>query len=102
MAPDAALKSVQVRIQGRVQGVWFRGWTVQEASRLRLSGWVRNCADGSVEAVFCGATKTVDLMLSMCWDGPTHAQVSSVADQPCDPPPPGFRHLVRPEQCLSH
>ena len=44
--------SVRVRIVGRVQGVGNRGWTVQTAVILGLSGWVRKSRDGSVEAVF--------------------------------------------------
>ena len=51
--------TVRVRISGRVQGVWYRGWTVDEARRLGLSGWVRNRRDGSVEAVFSGPEHVV-------------------------------------------
>ena len=43
-----------VRIRGKVQGVWYRAWTVQEATRRGLRGWVRNRRDGSVEAFFAG------------------------------------------------
>jgi len=39
-----------VRIRGKVQGVWYRAWTVEEATRRGLRGWVRNRRDGSVEA----------------------------------------------------
>ena len=46
--------TIRVRITGRVQGVWYRGWTVDQARHLRLAGWVRNRLDGSVEAVFSG------------------------------------------------
>ena len=48
------MKSVHVSIEGRAQGVWYRAWTVEQAEKRSLSGWVRNRRDGSVEAVFSG------------------------------------------------
>ena len=72
---DAA---VRVRITGRVQGVWYRGWTVGEAQARSLSGWVRNRADGSVEAVFAGERESVDDMVEACRRGPPAARVTGV------------------------
>ncbi|MEI6556912.1 MAG: acylphosphatase [Rhodospirillaceae bacterium] len=69
------MEAVRVRITGRVQGVWYRGWTVQQASRLGLSGWVRNRADGSVEAVFAGPAAAVEAMVAACRTGPPAAGV---------------------------
>lgn len=80
------MKSVRVRIEGRVQGVWYRGWTVQQAQRRGLSGWVRNRRDGSVEAVFSGAAEQVDDMLKACHGGPPAAEVTRIAAEPCPPP----------------
>jgi Acylphosphatases len=71
-------KTVRVRIEGRVQGVWYRGWTVREASERGLAGWVRNRSDGSVEAVFSGPKPAVDAMLEACWEGPPAARVTRV------------------------
>jgi acylphosphatase len=68
-------KTVQVMIKGRVQGVWYRGWTVEQASAHGLSGWVRNRADGSVEAVFSGPPERVDDMVEACRRGPPSARV---------------------------
>ena len=88
------MKRVRVVISGRVQGVWFRAWTTQEASARGLDGWVRNRRDGTVEAVFSGPVETVDAMTALCWNGPPAAHVETVetfAD--ADPVEPGFRQL---------
>ena len=83
-----------VRIEGRVQGVWFRGWTVDEATRLKLDGWVRNRRDGSVEALFAGRAQAVDQMVAACRRGPPAASVDEVSVSPADPPAQaGFREL---------
>ena len=71
-------RAVHVYIEGRVQGVWFRGWTKQEASRLNLRGWVRNLRDDRVEATFAGSSEIVDQMLKLCWLGPPLARVDQV------------------------
>ena len=75
----AETRSVQVRIAGRVQGVSFRVWTERRANALGLSGWVRNLADGDVEAVFSGPAEAVDAMLAACREGPRLARVEKVA-----------------------
>ncbi len=61
-----------------MQGVWFRGWTLEEARRRGLVGWVRNRLDGSVEALFSGAQEKVEAMIALCHQGPGAASVSSV------------------------
>ena len=71
-------KAVLVRIIGRVQGVFFRAWTVQEARAHGLDGWVRNRRDGSVEALFSGSAEKVDAMLAACHAGPPAANVTGV------------------------
>ena len=86
--------AVCVRIEGRVQGVWYRGWTEDRAAALGLSGWVRNRRDGSVEAVFSGPAEIVRAMVDECRRGPPAARVSRVVEEPCaEPVPPGFRTL---------
>lgn len=88
------VRTVLVRIEGRVQGVWFRGWTVQQAMRRGLAGWVRNRSDGSVEALFSGPEPQVDAMLAACREGPPSARVVNVTLRPADPPErPGFHPL---------
>lgn len=70
--------AVTVRLRGRVQGVWYRAWTVEEASRHGLRGWVRNRRDGSVEALFCGPTAAVREMIEACRSGPPYARVEAL------------------------
>ena len=94
MTDTGTRKAVAVRIEGRVQGVWYRGWTVDEAAARGLDGWVRNRSDGSVEALFAGPEQDVDAMVAACWDGPSAAKVSDVKTQPADvPDEPGFHPL---------
>ena len=86
--------SVRVRIEGRVQGVWYRAWTLREAAARGIDGWVRNRADGSVEALFSGPAAAVDEMVAQCRQGPPSAVVTSVTATPAGPPAtPGFRQL---------
>ena len=73
-----SIKSVRLRIEGRVQGIWYRGWTVDQARALNIDGWVRNKADGSVVAVLSGAQDNVDAMTKVCHDGPPMARVDSI------------------------
>lgn len=68
----------RLRITGRVQGVWYRAWTAEQAQALGLSGFVRNRKDGSVEAVFKGPADAVQAMISKCHDGPPSAQVTDI------------------------
>jgi len=87
-------KSIRVVIEGRVQGVWFRGWTIQEASTRNLDGWVRNRTDGAVEALFSGPGIDVDAMILACHQGPSSARVDSVSQHPAEAPEErGFRSL---------
>lgn len=73
-----SIKSVRVRIEGQVQGVWFRAWAIEQAEARGLNGWVRNRHDGSVEAVFSGPPGEVDEILDACWSGPRLARVEAV------------------------
>jgi acylphosphatase len=79
--PDADI-TVSVRIRGRVQGVWYRGWTEEQAALRGLRGWVRNRRDGSVEALFCGPSGVVKDMIDACWKGPSAARVEAVEQFP--------------------
>jgi acylphosphatase len=86
--------AIRVRIEGRVQGVWFRGWTVDEARRRGISGWVHNCRDGSVEALFSGLEDGVREMVALCREGPPAANVTAVIETAAETPEQtGFRQL---------
>jgi acylphosphatase len=87
-------RTVHVIITGRVQGVYYRGWTAEMAERFGLDGWVRNRRDGSVEALFAGPGEAVASMLEACRKGPTAARVEEVAIiQEGGASPPGFEVL---------
>ena len=75
-------KSVQVRIEGKVQGVWFRAWTEKQARALALKGWVRNCPDGSVQALFSGPAAAVDQMVAACHGGAPAGDIGHAASGP--------------------
>lgn len=68
----------RIHIKGKVQGVWYRGWTVEQAQALGLDGWVRNRIDGSVEAVAAGPADKVGVLIARCHEGPSAARVDRV------------------------
>jgi acylphosphatase len=80
---SGAIRHVTVR--GRVQGVGYRAWVEDEATRRRLEGWVRNRRDGSVEAVFSGAEDIVAAMIASCRRGPPLARVDALQDEAANP-----------------
>jgi acylphosphatase len=81
-------------IRGRVQGVGFRDWMIVRAQALGLSGWVRNRADGGVEALVAGDTDAVEEMMRLCRRGPRMALVNSIEEDLAEPPDePGFLRL---------
>jgi acylphosphatase len=72
------MKRIHVYVRGRVQGVFFRAVTQQTAKGFNLTGWVRNMADGRVEALFEGEDESVNKMLEWCHIGPPAARVEEV------------------------
>lgn len=68
----------RVRITGQVQGVFFRAWTQQQARELGVGGWVRNCADGSVEAHVEGDEAAVTELIDRMREGSPYAHVEKV------------------------
>jgi acylphosphatase len=68
----------RVLVQGHVQGVFFRETARRRAASAGLAGWIRNNADGSVEAVFEGGPDAVERLIEFCREGPRGARVDWV------------------------
>ena len=79
----------QLRIHGRVLGVFFRAWSADTAQSLGLSGWVRNRRDGTVEMLVEGEEEAVTRMIERCRQGPPAARVDRVDVEEADEPAPG-------------
>lgn len=73
-----SVRTVHVRVEGRVQGVGYRAWVESTARTMALTGWVRNRRDGSVEIALQGPADRVDEMLRRCEHGPPDAHVTKV------------------------
>ena len=72
------------RVEGRVQGVWFRASTREQAERLDLTGYAVNCPDGSVEVLVCGDPNALTELAEWLRVGPPMARVQSVTGTDCD------------------
>jgi len=77
-------KTVHVFIKGKVQGVFFRANTKEQAEKQNISGWVKNTSDGRVEAVFQGDDSSVDDLIEWCHQGPSMSKVSDVTVESID------------------
>lgn len=73
---------VHLRISGRVQGVGFRAATRLAADAQGLTGWVRNCPDGTVEAEFEGDQNALESIRAWCAQGPRFARVREITELP--------------------
>ncbi len=82
---NGSIKRIHAIIHGRVQGVFFRETTCQQAKTLGLTGWVRNLADGTVETEFQGEEKTVTRMLDWLPQGSSLSEVTRVESQEKNP-----------------
>jgi acylphosphatase len=78
MAEDDDLTTLRLRIEGFVQAVGYRNFAIGEARRLGLDGWIRNRADGTVEALASGPTKAVEAFVAACMRGPEGSRVKNV------------------------
>jgi acylphosphatase len=80
-----SMRRASLRIRGTVQGVFFRESTRVEATRLGLTGWVRNREDGSVEAVAEGEPAALEEFIRWCHRGPQAARVTEVERADSEP-----------------
>ncbi|WP_245413411.1 acylphosphatase [Mangrovicella endophytica] len=86
---EPSMNAMHVEVSGRVQGVGYRAWCAQAATRLNLSGWVRNRRDGRVEALIAGDEAAVNEMLALMRQGPAAARVERVEAAPATERPGG-------------
>jgi len=78
------MRALRIVVEGRVQGVGYRAWTVAEARRLGLNGWVRNRRDGSVEVLAAGDPAALDHFVRLLGDGPRAAAVTNLRSEAAD------------------
>lgn len=71
-------KEAHLKIYGIVQGVFYRDFTQEQAAKLSLTGWVRNMADGTVEAVVQGEEESIKKLINWCYEGPSSAKVNDI------------------------
>jgi acylphosphatase len=83
-----------VRATGHVQGVFFRAWAQGHARELGISGWIRNCPDGSVEAHLTGEEQAVTRMIERMRRGPSNARIEDFTIEDAPPESTG-RFQVR-------
>ena len=93
--PDDTRRA-HLRVYGRVQGVYFRVSTREQALALGLCGWVRNRRDGTVEIVAEGSLAAVDALCAWAESGPTHARVDRMERMDSEPVGVGDDFVVRP------
>ncbi len=87
------MAAVRLILHGKVQGVFYRDWTVSTARGLGLTGWVRNLPDDTVEAWLEGETAAIDRMIAAMHDGPPRARVQRIERK--DVEPGGFDSFER-------
>jgi acylphosphatase len=75
------MQTIKVKIEGQVQGVFFRQSTQEKARELGIKGSVKNCDDDSVEIIATGTKEQLDKLVAWCWEGPPKAKVINVGTQ---------------------
>jgi acylphosphatase len=80
------LTSLRLRVEGFVQAVGYRNFIIEEANRLGLDGWVRNRADGTVEILASGETKSIEALVAASMRGPAGSKIKNVELHNAEPP----------------
>lgn len=75
----------RIHIEGKVQGVFFRDWTVETARQIGVSGWVRNRRDGAVEVLAIGAPEAVEALVAELRQGSPASRVARVSVEETEP-----------------
>lgn len=89
------MRTVQLLVKGRVQGVFYRATAKEKAEELGIKGWVRNTAEGYVEILANGTEEQLKKFIDWCYEGPPKAEVDEVLIQSSeDQVKTGF-HIVR-------
>ncbi len=76
-------------VRGRVQGVFYRNWTVAAARALGVAGWVRNLRSGEVEILAIGEEAAIAAFIQRCREGPPAARVTEIVTEEAEPEPLG-------------
>jgi acylphosphatase len=75
------MQTMRIKIEGNVQGVFYRQSAQEKALALGIKGTVKNCDDDSVEIVATGTREHLDKLIQWCWEGPPRAVVTNVTTQ---------------------
>jgi len=75
------MKTIRIKVEGRVQGVFFRQSAQEQAINLGIKGTVKNCDDDSVEIIATGTKEQLDKLVQWCREGPPQADVTNVTTQ---------------------
>ena len=86
MSDDDDITSLRLKIEGFVQAVGYRHFAIGEARKLALDGWVRNCANGTVEVLVSGPNKAVETFVGLCMRGSPGSRVTNVELHRAEPP----------------
>ena len=86
MSDSPEMSTFRVRVEGHVQAVGYRNFTIEQAMKHGLDGWVRNRANGDVEMLIHGEENAVNAFITACTRGPDGSQVRSIDLEKAEPP----------------
>lgn len=89
------MQTIRIKVEGRVQGVFYRQATQEKAISLGINGTVKNCEDDSVEIVATGPKEQLDTLVKWCWQGPSRAHVINVTTQELSLQPFSYFSIIR-------